>query len=220
VITAYAFDLVDTVKTTWRVNANINSVALVSFTAQASPFNGIRLRWVTAHEADNTGFNVLRSHSRNGQYKKINEKLLPVRPDGEYVFEDKEVAAGVQYYYMLEDVDIRGISKQHGPVSAMVQPPSQFSLRQNYPNPLRASAFNPVTQIRYELPKTSKVTLIIYNNLGQEVRRLVDGQQFAGYYTAAWDGRDHRGARVGSGIYYYRLVAGQFSETKKMALLR
>jgi hypothetical protein len=213
-IAAYVYDLADTIKVTWHINIRV-SVKLASFTAQASPFNGIRLEWETTNEVENAGFNVLRSRSKDGEYKKLNDGLIRTRRDGRYGFDDAGITVGVQYYYMIEDVNIRGVASRHGPISAMIQPPTKLALHENYPNP-----FNPETNIRFELPYATLVTLIIYNSLGQEVRRLVDTQQIAGYHVVSWNGRDNKGHLVGSGIYFYRLVAGQFSDTKKMTLLR
>jgi hypothetical protein len=93
--------------------------------------------------------------------------------------------------------------------------PIDFNLSQNYPNP-----FNPSTTISYQLPRSGKVELKIYNMLGQEVRKLVDENQAAGQYTVQWDGRNYNGKPVASGVYLYRLKAGEFVETKKMLLLR
>jgi hypothetical protein len=94
--------------------------------------------------------------------------------------------------------------------------PTVYSLDQNYPNP-----FNPTTSIRYQLPKTSTVTLVIYNMLGQPIRTLISGQQQeAGYYNLTWDGTSDFGQVVSSGMYIYRIQAGDFVATKKMALLK
>lgn len=93
--------------------------------------------------------------------------------------------------------------------------PQSFALEQNYPNPFNAS-----TAIQYQLPEASEVRLIVCNLLGQEVRRLADGKEKAGYHVALWDGRDEDGKPVGSGIYLYRLKAGRFSETRKALLVR
>ena len=93
--------------------------------------------------------------------------------------------------------------------------PQAFALFQNYPNP-----FNAPTVIRYRLPEASEVRLSVYNLLGQEVRRLVDGEMEAGTHSVLWDGRDEHGKPVGSGIYLYRLKVGEIVRTRKALLLR
>jgi hypothetical protein len=93
--------------------------------------------------------------------------------------------------------------------------PETYSLSQNYPNP-----FNPRTQISYELPVGSQVTLTVYNILGQKVATLVDKKMSAGRYMVDWDGTSDRGRRVSSGVYLYKIEAGDFTQTKKMLLLK
>jgi|GEM_PF-1599676 len=94
--------------------------------------------------------------------------------------------------------------------------PERFRLLQNYPNP-----FNPETVIEYVLPHgPGKVRLVIYNLLGQEVRTLVDEDKLAGTHRIHWDGTDDKGKRVASGIYFSRVKIGDFSEAKKMVLLK
>jgi len=88
--------------------------------------------------------------------------------------------------------------------------PKQFALEQNYPNP-----FNPITVFRYQLPIDSKVTLKIYNLLGQEIKTLVDDWQDAGYKTVEWNA-----SNFSSGVYFYRIHAGSFTQTKKLILMR
>jgi hypothetical protein len=92
---------------------------------------------------------------------------------------------------------------------------SAFRLAQNFPNP-----FNPVTRIRYEIEASATVALRIYDVEGRLVRRLAGGYRAQGRHEELWDGRDGRGRAVASGIYYYRLDAGSFTETRKMVLLR
>ncbi len=93
--------------------------------------------------------------------------------------------------------------------------PGSFRLGQNFPNP-----FNPVTEIEFDLPVRSDVTLSVFNILGQEVARLVDNELSAGSYIVDWDGTSDNGNSVASGIYFYRLQAENFSNTKKMVLVK
>ncbi len=93
--------------------------------------------------------------------------------------------------------------------------PSSFSLGQNYPNP-----FNPSTTIRYEIPNQGNVQVKVFDLAGREIVSLVDAAQTPGTYTVTWDGKDRAGNSVASGIYFYRLQAGGFSETKRLAYLR
>jgi hypothetical protein len=93
--------------------------------------------------------------------------------------------------------------------------PERFALFQNQPNP-----FNPETNISYYLPTASHVILTIYNVLGQRVRTLFDDYQEAGTHTLVWDGKREDGASLSSGIYFYRMQAGDFRETKKMSLMK
>ena len=88
--------------------------------------------------------------------------------------------------------------------------PNEFQLLQNYPNP-----FNPSTTIKYQLPSESKVTLTIYNVLGQVIKVLVDGIQTGGYKLVEWNA-----SGIASGVYFYTIKAGNFIETKKMILLK
>ena len=88
--------------------------------------------------------------------------------------------------------------------------PDKFELSQNYPNP-----FNPTTLIKYSLPKAGNVSLKVYNVLGKEVATLVNGYQTAGNYKVEFNARG-----LASGLYFYRLTAGDFVSVKKMMLLK
>jgi flagellar hook assembly protein FlgD len=94
-----------------------------------------------------------------------------------------------------------------------VNVPDIFMLEQNYPNP-----FNPQTEICYSVPAGSNVNLTVFDILGRKVRVLADGWETPGMKLVTWDGRDDRGVKVSSGIYFYRLQADDFVETKKMIL--
>jgi len=90
-----------------------------------------------------------------------------------------------------------------------------YKLQQNYPNP-----FNPETAISYQLPEACHVTLKIFNLLGQQIKTLVDHDAPAGSHTIRWDGKDENGHNLASGIYIYRLEAGPYVASKKLALVR
>jgi len=97
--------------------------------------------------------------------------------------------------------------------------PKNFSLAQNYPNP-----FNPKTTIRYDLARPGRVTVEVYNLLGQQITTLVDKFQGSGVHRVIWDGKGKDGEPLASGIYFYRLTVERndvrTSETKKMLLLK
>jgi hypothetical protein len=93
--------------------------------------------------------------------------------------------------------------------------PVQFALHRNYPNP-----FNPSTVIRYDLPESAHVKLVVYNVLGKTVRTLVDAKQAPGYKHVTWDGKNDNGERVTSGVYIYRIETDGFTAEDKLTLLR
>ncbi len=123
-------------------------------------------------------------------------------------------AAGDEYFF--DDVTLTRVDGQRGPaVMASAQlnepeRPTEFALSQNYPNP-----FNPSTTIRYALPKQALVTLTVFSTLGEQVAELVNAELGQGYHEVTLDGSE-----LASGVYFYRLVAGSFVETKKLLLLK
>jgi len=93
--------------------------------------------------------------------------------------------------------------------------PGEFMLYQNYPNP-----FNPETSISFALPVTAPVRLDIFNILGQKVITLLDRPMPAGVNTVVWEGNNESGWKVSTGVYFYRLQSGSFTQSKKMLLLK
>jgi hypothetical protein len=111
-------------------------------------------------------------------------------------------------------VDTADVGVREIPGSEVARP-TEFSLSQNYPNP-----FNPDTYIEFDLSRASHVKIDVFNIVGQRVRTLVDEEMEAGRYVADWDGKDEQGHSVSSGIYFYRLKAADFSDMKKMLLVK
>jgi hypothetical protein len=108
----------------------------------------------------------------------------------------------------LKQVDFDGSFTYSKVVEADVNKPETFVLTQNYPNP-----FNPSTSIRFDLPKSGNVRLVVFDELGREISVLVDTRLNAGSYTAEFNG-----SNLSSGVYFYRITAGDFISTKKMIL--
>lgn len=98
---------------------------------------------------------------------------------------------------------------------AVADIPEEFSLAQNYPNP-----FNPTTTIHFEIPEASEVDIRIYDIRGTLVKTLASGQREAGRYQIVWDATNMSGTDVASGVYLIRMTAGDFTETRKMVLVR
>jgi len=114
------------------------------------------------------------------------------------------------YINAIYTVFVTGEGQIPAHVKGRTEIPVEFELAQNMPNP-----FNPVTNIAYSLPTAAHVELVVYNVLGKEIARLVDTDMQAGYHMAVFDG-----ANLGSGVYFYKITAGDFSEMKKMILMK
>jgi hypothetical protein len=138
-----------------------------------------------------------------------------------------QLSGGKLYYDMVDekgnsvcdkkrqDADIPIPIKAGGTSDAAQSIPASFSLEQNYPNP-----FNPETVIKFSLPQDARVSLKIYNVLGQVVSTPVDQNLPAGVHSVTWDGKNEQGSEVASGIYFYRIKAGSYESIMKMTLLR
>ncbi len=188
-------------------------VELTAFTANASGSN-VNLQWSTATETNNQGFEIERN--TNGRYEKIG--YIPgagtTTSNKDYFFIDYNVSDG-KYIYRLKQIDFDGTFSYSPEVEIEVITPDVFSLSQNYPNP-----FNPSTRINFSLKVDSKVTLTIFNILGQEIATLLNGNLPASGHQITFDA-----SSLNSGIYLYRIDAqgidgSSFSETKKMTLIK
>ncbi|MFC1547230.1 FlgD immunoglobulin-like domain containing protein [Candidatus Neomarinimicrobiota bacterium] len=134
-----------------------------------------------------------------------------VSADGAYLFFNSDGNPHWIDASIIDDLEPLSID-QHGSNEAA---PGEFGLTAAYPNP-----FNPSTTIRYDLPHASEVALIVYDLLGQEVARLVEGGLEPGYHQVQWDGKDARGSNVPSGIYIARLTTPAYTNSLKLVLLK
>ena len=170
----------------------------------------MQLNWQTETEVNNYGFEVERNSSGNeweniGFVEGQGNSSSPIS----YSFTDRNAAGGNKLRYRLKQVDFDGEYEYSNEIEVEIVP-KKFTLYQNYPNP-----FNPSTKIRYQLPKETKVTIKIYDILGVEVISLVDEKKESGYYEVELNGID-----LSSGTYFYRIIAGDFVEVKKMVLMK
>ena len=194
-------------------------VELLSFSA-APQSDAVVLSWSTATETENLGFYIYRSSRPAGEYEQVTGRMIPGAGNSsrqqQYSWVDAGAVAGQGYYYKLADIDYNGKKSFHGPVYVEAgATPENFALAQNYPNP-----FNPSTKISFVLPQAGTVHLSIFNTAGQLVRTLHSGEMSAGSHVFLWDGTDARGIRVASGVYLYRLQAGDRVLQKKMLLAK
>ncbi len=187
-------------------------VELLEFRAQRLE-RGVELIWTTASEKNNAGFEI---QMMNDERRLTNEwKTLGfVKGNGttsdakSYSFVDRTATGKVQY--RLKQIDFDGTFEILPTVEVDAGLPRSFELGQNYPNP-----FNPTTVISYQLPVSSDIKLVIYDMLGRELQTLVNTKQEAGRYSLSFNA-----STLASGVYFYRLQAGTFSQTKKMLLIK
>ena len=183
-------------------------VELTSFTASVVG-NSVQLQWSTATETNNRGFEITRGIN-NREFTTIGF----VKGNGttvekhDYSFVDNSEFSGT-VYYRLKNMDFDG-QHDYSNVVEVTKVVTSYALAQNYPNP-----FNPTTAITYSIPQNSFVTLKVYNVLGSEVAELVNGEVQAGVHKVNFNGFD-----LNSGVYFYTIKAGNFSETKKLMLMK
>jgi hypothetical protein len=196
-------------------------IQLVSFGASLAPAGGgVDLRWSTLSEVNNYGFEVQRGLSAGGDFATVPGGFIPghgtTTVPQNYAFDDKGAPTGTSYY-RLKQIDLDGAVHFSEPAQVDVSPagtgqnlPAVFSLAQNFPNP-----FNPETVIRYSIPARARVTLTVYNVIGEAVAVLVDGEQEGGFHDVRFDG-----SSLASGVYFYRLQSAGLEQTKKLSLLK
>ncbi len=192
-------------------------VELASFAGRVTNENVVLLEWSTASESNNLGFYVERRlNETEWQQVGFVKGFGTTTDERHYSFNDVPGAAG-DWSYRLKQVDTDGTFEYSDPINVSIATPQRFALAQNYPNP-----FNPETTISFDIPESAQgqMVLTIYDMLGRQVRTLVNKQVVPGFYQLVWDGLDDAGAQTSSGVYIYRLVAGDYSAAKKMIKLQ
>ena len=196
-------------------------VELTSFAAKTST-GSVNLRWETATEVNNSGFEVVRKISDSW------EKIGFVKGNGTssqysyYTFKDNvSNLTENKAAYRIKQIDLNGSFKYSKEIEVeLIVGPKAYTLFQNYPNP-----FNPSTTIRYALPSESNVKISVYNITGQLIKELVNSEQPTGNYEVTFN-TNGNGVQLSSGIYFYTIEANavdgsrSFRQTKKMVLMK
>ena len=197
-------------------------VQLSAFSVGATGDGAAELRWSTASEIDNLGFEIYRSADAAGPFRLVGSWLNDPALAGagnsnqrhDYRWVDRTPAESPSRWYRLASVDASGQREFFGPLEFHGETvlPTAFALDGAYPNP-----FNPETTIRLTVPDGAaarqRVTVTIFNLLGQPVRQMAAERMEPGEHHLVWDGRDDRGNTLASGVYYLRMVAGNYGRT-------
>ncbi|MBX7042892.1 MAG: T9SS type A sorting domain-containing protein [Ignavibacteria bacterium] len=196
-------------------NGNYNGtlpVELSSFNAVTAN-NSVTLKWSTSGERNNSGFEIERKNAGSADWSKVGfvNGAGNSTQNVDYSFKDIALNIG-KYNYRLKQVDFNGNYEYFGLQNEVeIGVPQKFELSQNFPNP-----FNPSTKITFAIPADARVTLEIYDMSGRLVSRLLNNElKTANYYTV-----DFNASNLSSGMYFYSLRSGSFSDTKKMLLVK
>ena len=185
-------------------------VELTSFTA-ASMDKDVNLQWSTASETNNSGYSIERKIKNENNWSAVTF----VNGSGttteltNYTYTDKNVPSGI-YNYRLKQIDFDGSYEYSNIIEVEVNVPKKFTLEQNYPNP-----FNPSTVINFEIPVQTNVLLKVYDLLGNEITTLVNEMKPVGSYKIEFDA-----SSLSNGVYFYRMQAGDYVQTRKMIFMK
>ncbi|MBI2419956.1 MAG: T9SS type A sorting domain-containing protein, partial [Ignavibacteriales bacterium] len=178
--------------------------------------NTIILNWKTATELHNYGFSIERKSADTLSPENVWKSISFVAGKGstntpqEYAYTDNGLSGTGTYIYRLKQIDNNGAFHYSGLITVEYNLPLVFELLQNYPNP-----FNPSTVIRYAIPTEQKVTLTVFDVLGNTVQTLVNEVQPAGKYRVAFNG-----SAIANGVYFYKIQSGKFAMTRKLVVLK
>ena len=180
------------------------------------PTDAIGLMVKSAQEITDDAITLTHVDTTNGTIlihsAQLKGNSAPVRINVEHLQKELDVPIDISYQFIDKNSENIGSGNS---VLEIMPVPTEFALHNNYPNP-----FNPTTTIAYDLPQDGTVRLIIYDVMGREVTRLVNGFTPAGYHNVRWDARNALGEQVSAGVYFYHLQSGAYVKTQKMVLLK
>ena len=233
--TFLTYNVKTSVEDTWPIGYDDSLPVELSVFESVQQDENIILNWMTESEIENAFWLIGKKEISKEEYDKIQSNNLKItntkldfeiitKIDGqgntssrtEYSYSDNLVEYGKIYAYRLVDVSYTGQHTYHNTIIQEMSLPKHFSLEQNYPNP-----FNPSTFINFTLPEVNKVSLVIFDVLGRKVIELLKDKKYEpGNWKVIWKGQNSFGEKAASGIYFYRINAGEFVKTKKMVLIR
>jgi hypothetical protein len=195
------------------VGGTPNPVELSSFSAVILE-NGIKLKWRTETEVNNYGFDILRQ-AQDDEWVSLSfvEGHGNSNSPKDYNFVD-EYATDGKYYYRLKQIDTDGKFEYSKIIEINLGSPNIYELSQNYPNP-----FNPSTTIRFSVQESSFINLSIYNSLGEKIEELVNEVKEPGMHTVEFYAESTTGG-LSSGTYFYTIKSNNYTNTKKMMLVK
>ncbi len=186
-------------------------VELTTLKAKVMENNKIELIWETATEVNNYGFEIERKSFEDNSWNKIGfaEGYGNSNSPKTYSFVDNDLVGNSKFVYRLKQIDIDGTFEYSKQIEVDATP-LNYSLEQNYPNP-----FNPTTNIKFTLPESSKIRIVVYDILGNIVKTLVNERLESGYHKINFDATN-----LTSGVYIYSMETNKYTKVRKMMLLR
>ncbi len=174
--------------------------------------NEINVLWSTASEINNYGFAIERKNLDEKQWHKLNfiQGHGTSSTTHNYVYKDKTVQKGEVYSYRLKQIDTDGKVSYSKELQIKVGVPETAVLLQNYPNP-----FNPTTEIQYYVPTKDFVTIKVFNILGEEIFTVVNKEVESGYHSITFNA-----VNISSGVYFYKMQTKNYTEVKKMTIIK
>lgn len=208
------------------IPVNLNANSEISAVQLVLKYNAEAIKFITPNLASDVNEMEFAFENRPGEFKmlvySLKEKYISAGNNAllNLSFETLDESKPIEL--TIEDVIILDKNGQNTEITTAIgslelanATPHNYELSPTYPNP-----FNSTTTIKYQLPKSSLVTIKVYSLLGQEIRTLVNEQKTAGYYSIKWDGKDNRNEDVATGVYLLQIKSGEFSKIRKMLMIR